>query len=62
MTLTDQPSEEKARPRVGIDTGSAAERDGDWFGATVNLAARVTGAAGDGEVLITEATRRGADG
>ena len=47
--------------RVGIDTGSAAERDGDWFGATVNLAARVAGAAVGGEVLITEATRIAAD-
>lgn len=46
--------------RVGIDTGSAAERNGDWFGATVNLAARVAGAAADGEVLLTEATRAAA--
>lgn len=47
--------------RVGIDTGSAAERDGDWFGATVNVAARVAGAAVGGEVLITEATRVAAE-
>lgn len=46
--------------RVGIDTGPAAERDGDWFGATVNLAARVAGAAAGGEVLLTEATRAAA--
>lgn len=47
--------------RVGIGTGSAAERDGDWFGGTVNLAARVAGAAVGGEVLITEATRVAAE-
>jgi len=43
--------------RVGIHTGPAVERHGDWFGATVNLAARIAGAAGGGEVLVTEATR-----
>jgi adenylate cyclase len=47
--------------RVGIDTGTAAERGGDWFGATVNLAAHVAAAAVGGEVLITEATRAAAE-
>ncbi|MEO7198037.1 MAG: adenylate/guanylate cyclase domain-containing protein [Solirubrobacterales bacterium] len=42
--------------RVGMHTGSAVERDGDWFGSTVNLAARVSGAAAGGEVLLTEET------
>lgn len=46
--------------RVGIDTGPAVERRGDWFGATVNLAARVSGEAAGGEVLVTEATRSAA--
>lgn len=43
--------------RIGMDTGAATERDGDWFGATVNTAARVSGAASGGEILLTEATR-----
>lgn len=43
--------------RVGMHTGPAVERAGDWFGATVNLAARVSGAASGGEVLVTAATR-----
>lgn len=43
--------------RVGMHTGPAVEREGDWFGATVNVAARVAGAAAGGEVLLTEATR-----
>jgi adenylate cyclase len=34
--------------RVGMHTGSAAERAGDWFGSTVNLAARVSAAASGG--------------
>jgi class 3 adenylate cyclase/YHS domain-containing protein len=42
--------------RVGMHTGPAVERDGDWFGAAVNLAARVSGAAAGGEVLISAAT------
>jgi adenylate cyclase len=42
--------------RAGIHTGPAVERDGDWFGASVNLAARVSAAASGGEVLITAAT------
>lgn len=43
--------------RVGMHTGPAIERHGDWFGAAVNLAARVSGLAGGREVLLTEATR-----
>jgi adenylate cyclase len=46
--------------RVGMHTGSAIERDGDWFGATVNLAARVAGVASGGEVVLTAATRQAA--
>jgi YHS domain-containing protein len=41
-----------------MHTGPAIERNGDWFGASVNLAARVSGQAGGGEVLLTEATRQ----
>jgi adenylate cyclase len=40
--------------RVGIACGSAVERDGDFFGATVNLAARVAALAGAGEVLVSD--------
>lgn len=43
--------------RVGMHTGPAVERERDWFGATVNVAARVSGIAAGGEVLVTEATR-----
>lgn len=48
--------------RVGMSTGEAIGRDGDWFGSTVNLAARIAGVAGGGEVLLGEATRKSADG
>src|ERR671915_102543 len=39
--------------RVGLHHGPAVERDGDYFGAAVNLAARVSAAATGGEVLLT---------
>ena len=40
----------------GAHTGRAIERGGDWYGAAVNLAARVAAAARGGELLVTEAT------
>lgn len=46
--------------RVGVHTGPAVERAGDWFGTTVNVAARLCSAAAGGEVLISEATREAA--
>jgi class 3 adenylate cyclase len=46
--------------RVGIHTGPAIERDGDWYGTTVNIAARLCDAAGSGQVLASEATMRAA--
>jgi adenylate cyclase len=45
--------------RVGMHHGPAVEREGDWFGATVNLAARVAAIAAGGEVLVTRAVRDG---
>ena len=42
--------------RVGLHHGPAIERDGDFFGATVNLAARVSAHAVGGEVLLTAHT------
>jgi adenylate cyclase len=42
--------------RAGMHTGPAVQRDGDWYGATVNVASRLCSAAGGGEVLVSEAT------
>ncbi len=44
------------RVRIGLHTGSAMERDGDFFGPHVNLAARVMGAAHGGQVVVSAAT------
>ena len=43
--------------RMGVHSGSAVQRDGDWYGATVNVAARVADAAGAGEILLSLTTR-----
>ena len=40
-------------PRAGLHHGPAIQRDDDWFGATVNLAARVAGQAQGGQTLGT---------
>jgi len=50
--------------RVGVASGLAVSRAGDWYGSPVNLASKVTGAAPVGGALITDSTReaiRGAD-
>lgn len=40
---------------VGIHAGPVLFQEGDYFGRTVNLAARITGQAGPGELLVSEA-------
>ena len=44
---------ERPLPRIGVHTGSALYRDGDYYGRAVNLAARVGARATGGEVLVT---------
>jgi adenylate cyclase len=44
---------DRPKPRVGIHYGNAVFRDGDYFGADVNLAHRVVNRAQGGEVLVT---------
>jgi len=43
--------------RFGIHTGEAQQRDGDYFGPTVNLAARVRAQADGGQIFLSTATR-----
>jgi adenylate cyclase len=49
---------ERPAPRIGIHCGLAINRDGDYFGRDVNLAARVVARARGGEVLVTDRVRR----
>jgi adenylate cyclase len=58
LDVTDRLLQGHGAPavRVGLHHGPAIERDGDYFGAAVNLAARVSGLATGGEVLMTART------
>ena len=47
---------------AGVAVGTAVRSGGDWYGRTVNLAARLCGAAPAGEVLVTEELRTAAGG
>jgi adenylate cyclase len=40
-------------PRIGVHSGDALYRDGDYYGRAVNLASRVGARAAGGEVLVT---------
>ena len=41
------------RVRIGLHTGTAIERDGDYFGRNVAMAARVASMADGGEILVS---------
>ena len=43
--------------RAGVAFGPAANRWGDWFGSTVNVASRLTARARPSSVLATEEVR-----
>jgi class 3 adenylate cyclase len=43
---------------TGIDAGPVILQDGDYFGRTVNTAARIASHAGPGQVLVTDAVVR----
>jgi adenylate cyclase len=47
----------RPRPRIGLHSGHALYRDGDYYGRAVNLAARVAARAAGGEVLVTREVR-----
>src|SRR2546423_992357 len=48
--------------RVGLHTGEAVERDGDYFGPTVNRAARFMAIGHGGQVLVSRTTAQLVDG
>ncbi len=58
LTLVEAASSEDLPSlRAGIAFGSAAERSGDYYGNSVNLASRVTGVARPSSVLCTREVR-----
>lgn len=50
-------TESSPRLRMGIASGGAISRGGDWFGRPVNLASRLTAVARPGSVLTVKAVR-----
>lgn len=44
--------------RIGVHSGEAEPRDGDYFGATVTRTARLMDAGNGGQIVVSEATRR----
>ena len=52
---TSSPS---LRVRMGLHTGVATERDGDYFGSTLNRAARLMGIGHGGQILVSHATEQ----
>jgi adenylate cyclase len=48
------PSEGLPPAHVGVHAGAVVYREGDYFGRTVNVAARVAAKAGPHQVLVTE--------
>src|SRR6476469_5466190 len=58
LALTGEvwPLPQPLRVRMGIHTGAAEEREGDYYGPAVNRAARVAAAAHGGQILVSHAT------
>ena len=54
------PTLELPSARMGVNAGPVVFRDGDYFGRTVNVAARITNYARPGEVLVSETVARSA--
>jgi adenylate cyclase len=52
--VREAPSAGLPQAHVGVNAGSVVFRDGDYFGRTVNIAARIAGQAGAGQVLVSE--------
>jgi predicted ATPase/class 3 adenylate cyclase len=51
----------RIRVRMGIHTGEAVERGGDYFGSTLNRGARVMAAGHGGQILLTATAHGGLD-
>ncbi|TCM60512.1 adenylate/guanylate cyclase domain-containing protein [Rhizobium sp. BK068] len=62
LSLVEQSRSDELPPvPVGVATGQVVPRDGDIFGRTVNLAARVSALAGPSQTLVCFNTRAAAE-
>jgi predicted ATPase/class 3 adenylate cyclase len=57
LALEPWPAAARIRVRMGVHTGEAAERDGNYFGPAVNRAARLMAVSHGGQVVVSGATR-----
>lgn len=53
LDVTAWPEGVHLRVRMGVHTGDAQERDGNYYGPPVNRAARVMGTANGGQVVVS---------
>jgi class 3 adenylate cyclase len=61
LDLVEQTEREVSVPaRVGINAGAVIAQEGDYFGRTVNVAARIADYARPHEVLVSEEAKRSA--
>ncbi len=58
FTVESWPTEEPLKIRMGLHTGHADLREGDYYGSTVNRCARVRSLAYGGQVLLSLATEQ----
>jgi class 3 adenylate cyclase len=56
ITAASWPTTTPIRVRIGVLTGVAELRDGDYYGASINRAARVRSIAHGGEILLAAST------
>jgi adenylate cyclase len=61
VDLADAEGRGFPQVRVGVASGPAVTRGGDWFGSPVNLASRLSAIARGGSILATEDVRDATD-
>ena len=58
LTAESWPEAVELRVRIGIHTGPAEQRDGDYYGTAVNRAARLMSVAHGGQIVVSLATEQ----
>ena len=57
LAATEWPNDDRLLVRMGVHTGAAQHRDDDYFGPTLNRAARLMSAAHGGQTVVSSATK-----
>ena len=61
LALVEALGAEGLPAHAGVHSGTVIQHDGDYYGRTVNLASRVAGEAGPGQVVVTKQVVDGAE-